>query len=353
MQKINVGFIGFGASGQIFHAPILSSVSGFEIKKIKTSSPENINHAVSLYPQSKTISDNKEIFNDPEIDLVVIVTPNNTHTALVKEALLHGKHVVVDKPFTVTSEEADELIALAQKQQKILTVYHNRRLDSDFKTIRKVIQSETLGNIAEVEIHFDRFRNYVKEEVWKEQDLPGSGILYDLGSHLIDQAIQLFGLPDELFADIRVQRTGGVTPDNFELLLYYGSLKVTLKAGMLVKEPGPRYTLLGDKGSFIKYGLDVQEEILKAGGAPRYFDDWGEEPEAIWGTINTEINGLKIQGKVESEKGDYREFYQNLYQAIINGADLLIKPEQASDIIRIIELAIQSSQEKRVVKFEK
>lgn len=350
MQNIKVGFIGFGAAGQFFHAPILSSVNGFEIRKIRTSNSENILHATSIYPQCQVVNDNKDIFNDPEIDLVIIVTPNNTHASLVKEALLSSKHVVVDKPFTVTSKGAEELIELAQKQHKILTVYHNRRLDSDYRTVKKVIESGVLGNLVEAEIHFDRFRNFVKEEAWKEQDLPGSGILYDLGSHLIDQSLQLFGMPKEVFADIRVQRQKGITPDNIELLLNYGTLKVTLKAGMLVKEPGPHYILLGDKGSFIKYGMDVQEDILKAGGSPRYFDEWGVEPESLWGSIHTEVNGLRIKGKIQSETGDYRDFYRNVYQAIAVGSDLLVKPEQARDIIRIIELAMQSSQEKKVIK---
>jgi len=291
------------------------------------------------------------IFEDDNIDLVVIATPNTSHYNLAKEAIEAGKHVVVDKPFTITTKDADDLIELATTKNKIISVFHNRRWDSDFMTVKKIIESRVLGNLVEVEIHFDRFRNYIKENAWREEDLPGSGILYDLGSHLIDQSQVLFGLPEEISADIRIQRPGGKSVDNFELILHYRNLKVTLKAGMLIKESGPHYMLYGDMGSFIKYGLDVQEEALKKGLTPLNIENWGQEPESIWGNLNIEKDGQTIIREVESEIGVYRAYYSNIYNVITDGEELIVKPQEARNTIRIIELAIQSNREKRTVKY--
>jgi predicted dehydrogenase len=283
--------------------------------------------------------------------MVVIATPNNTHFSLAEAALLAGKHVVVDKPFTVTSAEADALISLATRQHRLLTVHHNRRYDSNAKTLRRVIASQLLGRLVELEIHFDRFRNYLRPGAWREEDVPGSGILYDLGSHLIDEAQYLFGLPQSITANERIQRTGGKTIDNFTVVLDYEALKVTLKGGMLVREPGPVYQLLGEQGSYIKYGMDVQEEALKAGLTPTTRPDWGTEPAARWGKINTDYRGQHLIGAIKSETGDYREFYANVYAAVMGQEPLAVTPEQARNTIRIIELARQSSAEKRTIPY--
>ncbi|MEP6682224.1 MAG: Gfo/Idh/MocA family oxidoreductase, partial [Parafilimonas sp.] len=283
------------------------------------------------------------------IDLVVIATPNDSHHSLAKQALLAGKNVVVDKPFTITTADADDLIKIAKQQNKILSVHHNRRYDSDFKTVKKVLDENLLGKLVEFESHYDRFRNFLKPNAWREKDEPGSGILYDLGSHLIDQPLVLFGFPQAITADIRVQREGTKATDNFELILHYPNLKVTLKAGMLVSQPLPRYILLGDKGSFIKYGLDVQEVALKAGLTPYTKSDWGIEHESVWGNLVTEINGVHFSGKVQSEVGDYRGYYENVYNAIVDNTPLDVTAEHARNIIRVIELAMQSNDERRTV----
>lgn len=346
---INVGLIGYGMAGRVFHAPILTCVPGLALTKIRETRKENIAIANQRYPNAEIVSDSKHIFADPTIDLVVIGTPNTSHHPLAKEALLAGKHVVVDKPFTVTSAEADELIEVAKKAGKILTVHQNRRWDSNAKTVKKVIASGMLGNIVEFEAHYDRFRNFFRKDAWREEDIPGAGILYDLGAHLIDEAQILFGMPKEVFADIRIQRAGGKTTDNFELIFYYPNLKVTLKGGMLVREPGPTFLVLGDQGTFVKYGMDVQEEALKAGLTPLDTPDWGKEPENIWGKINTEYKGMHLVGKIESEVGDYRGFYENVYKAIIGEEELIVKPEHGRNTIKLIELATQSSKEKRTI----
>lgn len=348
MKKIKVALAGFGKGGRIYNAPVISSVEGFEIHKIMTSSQENIEAAKQDYPGAVVVQNFSEITNDPEVDLVVILTPNHLHKDFAIKALQAEKHVVAEKPFTPTTEDADELIALAQKKNKILSVNHNRRWDSDFLTIEKLVRENRLGKVVEFESHFDRFRAEVKDS-WKEQkEIPGSGILYDLGSHLIHQALVLFGNPTELFADLRIQRENSEVTDNFELLLFYPELKITLKAGMLVKEKGPTYSVFGRKGTFLKYGVDVQEEALKNGQKPEDLPNWGKEPEKIWGKLNT----IDREYKIESEQGDYRKLYQNVYAAITGQDDLIITPEEARDVIKIIELAEQSSIEKRVLPFE-
>lgn len=350
-KKINVGLIGFGIGGQVFHAPIITSVEGFFLSKIRARKPDQIALADKRFPQAKVVSGADEIINDKSIDLVIITTPNLHHIHLAYQALEAGKHVVVDKPFTINAKEADELIALADKKEKILSVFQSRRFDSDFKTVQKIINSGLLGKIAELESRYDRFRNFLKPNEWREENIPGSGILYDLGSHLIDQAITLFGLPNAITANIHKQRAGASAYDNFEMILDYPDLKVSLKSGMLIREPLQRFVILGNEGSFVKKGLDVQEEALKDALIPTAGTRWSIEPPEIWGIINSTINGIHIRGKVESDKGDYRNYYQNIYEAITEGAPLIITAKQARNVIRIIELAILSNQEKRTIDF--
>ncbi|QCR21958.1 oxidoreductase [Pontibacter sp. SGAir0037] len=348
-KDIQVGLIGFGMAGRVFHAPFIANVAGLKLRKIRETKQANIHIANTYYPEAEIVGDSKAILQDPEIDLVVVASPNATHYSLAKEALEAGKHVLVDKPFTVTSAEARELIQLAEQQQKVLTVFQNRRWDSDFKTVKKIVENQLLGNLVEYEAHFDRFRNFIKEDTWKEEDHPGSGILYDLGAHLIDQSLYLFGKPEAVTADLRAQRQGSSIIDHFDLTLHYPQLKVILKAGMLVKETGPHFRLLGDQGSFTKYGMDVQEEALKANQHPKGNSAWGIEPENLWGSLQTTFNGLQFRGKIESETGDYTALYQNVYNAILGEEELVVKPEQAQTTIQVIEAAYQSHQERRTV----
>ena len=348
-KHINVGLIGYGMAGQVFHAPMITSIDGLKLTKIRVTNAINIDLASERCPNAVIVNDSTDILLDPEIDLVVIASPNTSHYPLAQQALINGKHVVVDKPFTITSQEADDLIRLATEKNRIISVFQNRRWDSDFKTVQKIVESQQLGKIVEVEIHFDRFRPNLKENAWREDNIPGSGILYDLGSHLIDQSLMLFGQPKSISADIKSQREQAVVDDYFQVDLHYDNLKVILKASVLVKELGPHYILHGDKGSFIKYGLDIQEDALKAGQIPNNVANWGEEPENLWGKLNIDNNGVTEVSRVKSEVGDYRAYYRNIYESIRGEAKLAVRPEEARNVIHLIELAKRSAQEHRLI----
>lgn len=346
---IRTGIIGYGLSGRVFHAPFIDVVEGYELTKISTSKPENVKLIEERYPVTAVVPDGRGIIEDPEIDLVIVTSPNTEHFRWAREALIAGKHVVVEKPFTVNVAEADELIEIAQRQGKILTVYHNRRFTSDTKTVRKILESGILGEIVDYESHFDRYRpNPRPGGAWREDPLPGSGIFYDLGSHLIDQALWFFGMPLAVTADIDSQRPWAKADDHFDVRLHYPSFTATLKSGMLCKIPGPTYLIHGRNGSFVKYGLDVQEAALDAGAVPQG-KDWGREPESIWGNICVDYKEVKIEGKVESEQGDYRDYFINLRDAINGKTKIAVKPEEARNVIQIIQLALQSSREKRTI----
>ncbi|KUK78411.1 MAG: Oxidoreductase family protein [Proteiniphilum acetatigenes] len=347
--NIRTGIIGYGLSGRVFHAPFIDQVEGYDLTKISTSRPESIALIEERYPVTAIVPDGKSIIDDPEIDLVIVTSPNTDHFRWSREALLAGKHVVVEKPFTVNVEEADELIEIARRQHKILTVYHNRRFTSDTRTVKKLLESGLLGEIVDYESHFDRYRIEPRPNGgWREEPLPGSGIFYDLGSHLIDQALWFFGMPQAVTAEINMQREWAKADDHFDLRLHFPTFTATLKSGMICRIPGPTYMLHGTNGSFVKYGLDVQEATLDSGAIPQG-KDWGREPEEIWGTIHTEYKGVMIRGKLESEPGDYRDYFINLRDAINGKATLAVKPEEARNVIRIIELAFQSSREKRTI----
>ncbi len=348
MREMKVGLIGYGMAGQVFHAPVIAAIPSLRLTKVVERRGQT---SRERYPWVEVVREAATLFEDQAIELVVVATPNNSHFELARQALLAGKHVVVDKPFTLTSEQAQELIDLARQRNKVVSVFQNRHWDGDFQTVRQLVKQEYLGRLVEYESHFDRFRNtFSPERAWREEVGPGSGVLFDLGSHLIDQAQVLFGLPRMLTADIRSQREAGKADDQFELILHYDHLKATLKAGLLVRQPGPRFALHGTEGSFVKYGVDPQEEALKRGRSPRE-PEWGMEPEAQWGILNTQIGGLHFQGKIETSQGCYSAYYENVYQAIRGEAELMVKPEEARNTIRLIELAVQSNAEQRTVAF--
>jgi len=347
-QPIVTALLSYGMSGEIFHAPFLANHSGFVLKKVLERSKQKINQR---YPQVISVKDVTEIFNDASIELVIVNTPNSSHYGYVKEALNAGKHVIVEKPFTVTSAEADELIALAKAKNKILTVFQSRRFDGDFKTVQQVLNENWLGQLVEFETHYDRFRNYIEQNTWKEETAPGTGILYNLGSHMLDQVLTLFGKPNEVDARIGIQRPNGKVDDYYDIRLLYNNLLVIVKSSYLVREQGPRYIIHGVQGSFVKYGIDPQEQALKDGKNP-VAHDWGKEEEQYWGKLNSTINGVDVQKKIETLSGNYMEFYNNVYDAIRNQKPLAVKAEEARDVIRLIELCYESNELRRSTKYD-
>ena len=347
---IRTGIIGYGLSGRVFHAPFVDVVEGLELSKISTSDPKKISLAKERYPHTTIVADAKNIVEDPEIDLVIVASPNTVHFHWAKEALLANKHVVVEKPFTVNYAEAQELVELSKQKNKILSVYHNRRFTSDTRTVKKILTSGILGDVVDYETHFDRFRPDPKGVMaWREESLPGSGIFHDLGSHLIDQSLYFFGVPLAVTANITRMRTWSKANDSFDIWLHYPTHKAILKSTVLAKMPGPTYQIHGTKGSFIKYGLDVQEEHLDRGDIPNT-PDWGKEPESIWGTMKTEYEGVEMTSIIESENGDYRDYFINLRDAIWGKCDLAVTAEEGANVMKIIDLAFQSDKEKRTVE---
>ena len=337
---INVALASFGMSGLVFHGPLLSVHSNFRLHAVLE---RNRSDSTERYPDVKLVRTYEDLLADELVEVIVVNTPNPYHYDMAEAALKAGKHVVVEKPFTNTTKEGEQLIALAEEKGRVLTVFQNRRWDSDFLTVQKVLAADVLGQVVEYEAHYDRFRNYIQPDTWKEDDGPGSGILYNLGSHMIDQALVLFGLPQTLFAKLSIQRTGGKAPDAYHLILGYDSMQVVLKSSYLVRDQGPRYKLLGSQGTFTKYGLDPQEDLLKLGVSPDN-SRIGQEPEEDWGTLDTEFSGLQLRGTVASEAGDYTQFYNNLYQALQGKEALTVPAEEALNVIRLIELAYQSNE---------
>lgn len=346
MQKIKTALCSFGMSGWVFHAPFIHLHEGFELYAVFERTK---NLAAEKYPGIKTFRSLEDMLADEAIELVIVNTPNYTHYQYAKLALLAGKHVVVEKAFTNTVAEAEELIGLAAKQNKKISVYQNRRWDSDFRTVQKVVEQKLLGEIVEAEIHFDRYNENLSLKLHKETPGPGAGIVPDLGPHLIDQALQLFGMPDAVFADATNLRPVSKVEDYIEIILFYKNLRVRLKAGYLVRELLPAYIFHGSKGSFLKPRADVQERDLQ-----QYKNlkdaDWGTEAETGKGLLHTEVEGKVIREYIPSEKGNYMNYYNGIFEAIRNGKELPVTAKEGRQVIRIIETAFQSVKEKRIIQ---
>lgn len=346
MDTIRVGLIGYGYAGATFHAPLIAAAKGLKLSRIASSNPERVRQ---IFPEVAAVTDAADLIRAADVDLVVIATPNGLHHSLAMEALNANKHVVIEKPFTITAAEAGELVALAGQRNLVLSVFHNRRWDSDFLTVRQCIASGLLGEINTCEIRFDRYRPQVRNR-WREQDLPGSGCLYDLGSHSIDQALQLFGLPGKISAELAAQRPGAFSPDYFHLMMDYGVRKVILHSGAIVREAGPRFLVHGSKGSFIKYGMDPQEDALKLGRCPGDAD-WGREDARYHGRITHGDDGLQISGTLESLPGSYQSYYAGIDKAIRGDGPVPVSAADALQVIKVIECAMLSSKEGRVIPF--
>ena len=346
MQPINTALLSFGMSGQVFHAPFLKVHEGFNFYAVweRTKSL-----AQEKYPSVKTYRSLDDLLNDDTIELVVVNTPSVTHYDYTKRCLQANKNVIVEKPFTPTVKEGEELIALARQKNKLLSVYQNRRYDSDYKVVKKVVDENLLGEIIEAEFHYDRYNDQLSYKVHKETATPGVGIVYDLGSHLIDQALQLFGMPHSVFADIDIIRPNSKVDDYFELLMFYHHFRVRIHSSLLVREQLPAYILNGRKGSFIKAKTDVQEVALQAGKIPDT-PNWGAEPENEKGLLHTEKDGKIIREYIASFNGNYMEYYEGIYKALRQQQPPPVTAEEGLNVIRIITAAHESSRQKKVVK---
>ena len=347
-KPISTALLSYGMSGLVFHGPLIKVHSGFELTTIvqrKSSVPP------ALFPKTKIVQHVDDVIKDPSIELIVVNTPNETHYEFSRKALEAGKHIIVEKPFTITTAEADQLIQLAKAKGKTLTVFQSRRWDGDFLTVKKVVENKLVGKLVEFEAHYDRFRNYIEPNTWKEEKALGTGILYNLGSHMLDQALVLFGMPQEVDARVGIQRPGGQVDDFYDIRLQYDGFHVIIKSSYLVREQGPRYMLHGTEGSFTKYGTDLQEQALKDGGVPGS-PGWAVEGKAMWGKLNTTLGGVHVEGNVETIPGNYPGFYQNVYDAIREGKPLAVKPEEARDVIKLIEACYESNELRKAIKLK-
>jgi scyllo-inositol 2-dehydrogenase (NADP+) len=342
-MMLKVGLIGFGLAGQSFHGPSLRTTSGVRLACILERS-ESV--AQQKYADVRVARTLDELLADEQIQLCVVATPNQSHFELAKRCLEAGRHVVVDKPFAPTLAEAEELVRLAERYGRLLTVYHSRRFDGDFQTVIKLLDSGVLGELSEYEVRYDRFRPTPKPTFWRERDEPGAGVMFDLAPHLIDQPMLLFGEPLSVTASAFRQRPGIVVDDAFDISLEYPRHRAMLRARMLAYAPGPHFVIHGSKGSFIKYGMDPQEEHLRGGEEP-HGDDWGLEAESQWGTLS--LADGSAPRKIATKRGDYRRFYAGMRDAIFEGTELPVTTKQSLANMRVLSLAQQSSQERRTI----
>ena len=345
MKPINTALCSFGMSGYVFHAPFIEVHPAFNLYGVWERTKNN---AQAKYPNIKTFRTLEEMLADQNIELVVVNTPSVTHYDFAKQAINSGKNVVVEKPFTATVEQAEELIQLAKEKNVALSVYHNRRYDSDFKTVKKILDEGWLGNIVEAEIHYDRYDPGLSYKLHKEIPTAAVGSIYDLGSHLIDQALVLFGMPNAVFADLDTYRPNSKVGDYFDIKLFYSTHRVILKSSYYVREALPGNIMNGTKGTFIKSKADIQEAELQAGKIPGS-KDWGAEPDKEKGLLHTEKDGKIIREQIPTLNGDYMEYYEGIYQALRNNGSVPVTGTEGMDVIRVIETALKSNREKKVI----
>lgn len=346
---INVGLVGFGFAGRVFHAPIIAAVPGLRLRAILQRSGDD---AAALYPQTQVVKSMEALLAIDDVRLIVIATPNTSHYPLARQSLLAGKDVVVDKPFTTTYREAAELVTLAKQHGRLLTVYQNLRCNGDFRTIRQLVQSGRMGRITLYEGHFDRYRPQTRPGAWRERPEPGSGVFFDLGVHLIDQAMVLFGTPEAITADIRIERDGAIVDDAFDVVLHYPRMRAMLRSSMIALAPDLRYIVRGEKAAFVKHGRDPQEEALRRGEFPRD-DTWGTEPEENWGVLYTPKDDSGVNSDtIATLPGDYRLFYANVRDTILGKATIDVTHEQMLNVMAALHLAQESSRKGCTLNFK-
>ncbi|MDP9901368.1 oxidoreductase [Variovorax ginsengisoli] len=348
LPLLRVGLVGYGFAGRTFHAPVLSAVPGLQLAAVASSQPAQVQ---ADWPGVPVESDAQALLRRSDIDLVVIAAPNAQHHPLARDALKSGKHVVVDKPFTLDAAQAHDLAALAAQHQRVLSVYQNRRYDADFLTLRDLLASGQLGRPVYFESHFDRFRPEVRDR-WREQAVPGAGLWGDLGSHLLDQALQLFGKPDTLQVDLAALRDAAVVEDYFHAVLRYETgphapLRVVLHATALAAHAAPRYLVHGTRGSYVKQGVDPQEDALRAGLRPGGAD-WGVDP--VTGDLRVlAVGDWMKDSRVPNWPGNYGDYYAAVRDAIRGTGPNPVPPEQAVELMALLDLGRRSAEEGRVL----
>ncbi|HKO78955.1 MAG TPA: Gfo/Idh/MocA family oxidoreductase [Chitinophagaceae bacterium] len=345
---IKTGICSYGMSGKLFHAPFIQNHPGFELTAIVERSK---NESKERYPDTKLYRSVEELISDESLQLIIVNTPVQTHYDYAKKVMAAGKHVIVEKPFTVTSQQAEELVQLADKHKVMLFVFQNRRYDGDYKAVKEVLEKKILGEIKEVEIRYDRYRPEISYKVHKETDLPGAGITYDLGAHLIDQSLQLFGQPQALFADMMAMRDGSPVDDYFELILFYPSFRVRLKGSCFVKEPVPEYILNGSKGTFLQKRSDLQETNLLKDVSPS-LETWCPAPDKPDGLLHVVANGKEVKEERTTSPGNYMYYFDDVYKAIHKTIPNPVPGIDGVKIIRIIEAAKQSAKEGRIINVQ-
>lgn len=346
MHIIKTALLSYGMSGSVFHAPFIDLHPAFEL----TGSWERSKKLIQKdYPLVKSYPSLESILEDDAVELVIVNTPTGTHYEFTKKVLEAGKHAVVEKAFTITATEAEELEKLAKEKGLKLAVFQNRRWDSDFKTVKKVIESGILGEIAEVTFSYEAYLPALNKKAHLEEPSPAAGLIRDRGPHMIDQALFLFGYPKAIFADLAIMRTNSKVNDYFELILYYDDKRVRLKGGFLAREMAPSYIVHGKKGSFLKSRADQQEDRLLAGEKPNN-TNWCAEPEEEWGILRAEKDGKEFSEKVPSEKGNYLDFYEGVYQAIVNNNSEPVTAREGVQTMKLIEAALESATNGQVVK---
>jgi len=340
---LNVALCSYGMSGKVFHAPLITAEPQLNLHTILQRSSDS---ALANYPNAKIAKSFEDILDDNAIDVIVVNTPNEHHFPMTKAALLAGKHVVTEKPFTLSLAEGEELIALAEEQQKILAVFHNKRLETDHLTVKKILADGSLGRVVEIDWHYDRYRNAITHKLWKEDKLLGSGTWWDLGVHMLDSMLNLLGRPQAVNADMRSLRRAEGSTDYFNVCFHYADIRVLLRSSTFVSEKGATVSLHGDKGSFLKFGQDVQEQQLMNGLRP-YQHNWAQHSSDNQGILTIQQENGAQRTQVESERGCYELFYRNIAEAI-NGKDTLRFGAQQA--LLAVEMLLAAEESNRLQK---
>lgn len=344
MRTVSTALLSYGLSGKVFHAPFIQAHPGLRLAGCWERSKHLFQHD---YPEARSYATLEEILADPTIELVVVNTPTNTHFDYARKALMAGKHVLVEKAFTSNASEAIELNRLAQEKKKILSVYQNRRWDSDFLAVQQVLNEQLLGEVVEAQISFDRFNPTLSPKAHRETPGPGAGNLMDLGPHLVDIALVLFGMPEAVFGDLRACRNGSLVDDYFEVLLYFPRLRVRLHSSYLVREPGPGFIIHGTQGTFVKNRSDMQETQLRQGMIPSDAF-YGIEPPSEHGVLYK--TGIDSQDPIESPRGNYLGYFDQLHLAITEGAPVPVSAEEGIRVMRVLDAAAESSRSRQVIR---